>query len=88
MVDLPGPTSVRGIGAPRPRSIFVSGVSSEAVKDKPGKGELQTVRLAKDLASEPAPLDHAKVARIRAALQDGTYSIDPHKIARAVLGNG
>ena len=89
MVDLPGPTSVRGIGASQLRTGVASSIPRKASNDVVvTKGGSQTKSLARDLATEPAPVDQAKVAEIRAAITAGTYSIDPHKIARALLGNG
>jgi len=89
MVDLPGPSAVRSIAASQPRSglATANGVYRGAGKAGASNSEPQTVSVARDLASEPAPVDQARVAQIRAAISAGTYTIEPHKIARALLRN-
>jgi negative regulator of flagellin synthesis FlgM len=51
-------------------------------------GEPASNRLAAEvraLLAEPAPIDSARVARLRAALADGSYRIDPAQIAAAMI---
>lgn len=89
MVDLPAPTPLRGIAAsqqPQPRAAdgATRKVSKEMAENVPPKH----VSLARELASEPAPVDHARVARIQAAIRSGSYRADPEQIARAILKNG
>lgn len=43
------------------------------------------IRLASELAAKPAPVDTARAATLRAAIAEGRYTIDPSKIAGAML---
>jgi len=43
------------------------------------------IRLASDLASQPPPVDAARVASLRAAIAEGTYTTDAKNIALAML---
>ncbi|MGN6514150.1 MAG: flagellar biosynthesis anti-sigma factor FlgM [Lysobacteraceae bacterium] len=45
---------------------------------------LQT--LARELGAAPAGIDMAKVHAVRAAIADGSYQVDPAKIADRLLG--
>lgn len=89
MVDLPAPRPLQGVGAlqqslPRPSGPLPERVS-QAVASKTGA---QLVSVAKQLASKPAPIDHARVAEIKTSITSGTYRANPEDIARALLGNG
>lgn len=46
------------------------------------------IRLAGELASQPAPIDTARIASLRSAIADGRYAAEPAIIARAMLGHG
>ena len=50
-----------------------------------GTGAGVRVDLATGAADSSAPVDHERVAKIRAALRDGTYPIVPAKIADAMI---
>ncbi len=43
------------------------------------------IRLASDLASQPPPVDAARVASLRSAIAEGTYTTDAKNIALAML---
>lgn len=43
------------------------------------------IRLASDLAAQPAPVDTARVAALRGAIAEGRYAVDPAKIAGSML---
>ncbi len=43
------------------------------------------IRLASDLASQPPPVDAARVASLRSAIIEGTYTADAKNIALAML---
>lgn len=43
------------------------------------------ITLAAGIASQPAPVDGARVAAIRSAIADGSYVLDPAATARAML---
>lgn len=43
------------------------------------------IRLASELATQPTPIDAARAAALRSAIADGRYTIDPSKIAGAML---
>jgi negative regulator of flagellin synthesis FlgM len=43
------------------------------------------VTLAADLAQQGPPIDYAKIAQVRQAIADGSYTIDPDRIARSIL---
>lgn len=52
-----------------------------------GNASSSTVSLSMLHASDSADIDTAKVESIKAALRDGSYSIDSGKIADAMLSN-
>ena len=89
MVDLPGPIPLRGPATPqRPTAQ-----PSERPAARPTGGDLggntlpRLVSLASELASAPPPVDHSRIAEIRAAISNGTYRLDPESIARSLLGD-
>lgn len=43
------------------------------------------IRLAGELAAQPAPVDTARVAALRSAIAEGRYAPDPAKIAGAMI---
>ncbi|QNO28137.1 flagellar biosynthesis anti-sigma factor FlgM [Sphingopyxis sp. OPL5] len=43
------------------------------------------IGLAADIASQPAPVDGARVAAIRGAIAGGSYLLDPAATARAMM---
>ena len=87
MVDLPGPTPLRPIGAPRHAPAERGSRSTTQANGELAKKSLpQLVRLAAELSSEPPPVDYARIAQIRAAISNGSYRIDPEQIARALVG--
>ena len=43
------------------------------------------IGLAADIASQPTPVDGARVAAIRSAIAEGRYQLDPGATARAML---
>ena len=43
------------------------------------------ITLAAGIASQPAPIDGARVAAIRGAIANGSYELDPAATARAML---
>jgi len=43
------------------------------------------IRLAGELAAQPAPVDTARVAALRGAIAEGRYAVDPAKIAGAMI---
>jgi negative regulator of flagellin synthesis FlgM len=43
------------------------------------------VTLAADLARQGPPVDYARIAQIRQAIAEGSYKIDPAKIAAAIV---
>jgi len=43
------------------------------------------ITLAAGIASQPAPVDGARVAAIRGAIADGSYQLDPAATARAMM---
>ena len=88
MVDLPAPTPLHGLGPSQQPLSRPSGAASEKGSQTLGTSRAtQLVRVAKELASEPAPVDHARVAQIKASISSGTYRTDPEAIASALLGN-
>ena len=42
-------------------------------------------QLAADLTQQDAPIDTAKIAKIRGAIASGNYIIDPQRIAQAMI---
>lgn len=60
-------------------------VMRDASSAKPASGPGVRVDMA-DMAIDPSvPVDHERVAQIRAALRDGTYPIVPTAIADALI---
>lgn len=45
------------------------------------------IRLASELAAQPAPLDTARIATLRSAIAEGRYTVDPSKIAGSMLAH-
>ncbi|APZ98638.1 flagellar biosynthesis anti-sigma factor FlgM [Sphingopyxis sp. QXT-31] len=43
------------------------------------------ITLAADIAKQPVPVDHGRVAAIREAIAGGSYRLDPAATARAML---
>ena len=43
------------------------------------------ITLAADIAKQPVPVDHSRVAAIRDAIAGGSYRLDPAATARAML---
>lgn len=39
---------------------------------------------ARALTAQPMPVDQARVGQLRQAIQDGSYTLDPQSIARAM----
>ena len=70
----------------------IAGATAEAAP-APAKAKLPTepvataslISLATDIASQPAPVDGARVAAIRSAIADGSYQLDPAATARAMM---
>jgi negative regulator of flagellin synthesis FlgM len=70
----------------------VAGATAEA-SPTPARTKLPTeavataslIGLAADIASQPAPVDGARVAALRSAIADGSYVLDPAATARAML---
>ena len=61
--------AVSPIGAGRPASNETSVRQSDAAT----------------IASEGAPVDQAKIAEIRAAIAEGSYIVDPQKLAQKMI---
>lgn len=51
-------------------------------------GQTGLLATAKALAAMPMPVDQDRVAQLRRAIDDGSYTIDPHAIARAMQDYG
>jgi negative regulator of flagellin synthesis FlgM len=43
------------------------------------------VTLAAELASQGPPVDYARIAQVRQAIADGSYTVDPDRIAQSIL---
>ncbi|WP_374408646.1 flagellar biosynthesis anti-sigma factor FlgM [Pelagerythrobacter sp.] len=68
--------------APVARSERVRPVAADA--DQTGAAALAAV----GLAGTEAPVDHARVDRIRNAIEQGRYLLDPRKTADAIIAGG
>ena len=70
----------------------IAGATAEA-SPTPAKAKMPTepvpvaslISLAADIASQPAPIDGARVAAIRGAIAGGSYVLDPAATARAMM---
>ena len=89
MVDLPGPIPLRGPATPqRPKAQPSERPATRPTGSDLGANTLpKLVSLASELASAPPPVDHSRIAEIRAAISAGTYRLDPESIARSLLGD-
>jgi negative regulator of flagellin synthesis FlgM len=80
-------SKLQGIVAPRAVAIGdraqVAASSAAPRSDAPASGVSVEVSRAADMAS--APVDAERVAKIRAALIDGSYPLVPAKIADAMI---
>ena len=61
------------------KTAAVSGAAAAATE------QAGTPKPAADLASQGAPVDSAKVARIKAAIADGSYKVDADAIAARMI---
>jgi negative regulator of flagellin synthesis FlgM len=77
-----GPARVAKIDSAKPARMVTARDASPVGKALPA-----LVALAAELARE-VPVDHAKVAQIRAAIADGSYRIDPDRIAAGLIAFG
>ena len=71
-------------------SAAVRGGSAKAVSavtESRTAGDQTAIRQsdAATIASEGAPIDQAKVADIRAAIAEGSYIVDPQKLAQKMI---
>lgn len=89
---------IDGGGVSRPIENVTTGASARAGTDRtapvaaPGGDSLRLTgeasglqTLARELGAAPAGIDMAKVNAVRAALADGSYQVDPAKIADRML---
>ncbi|MGB4947791.1 MAG: flagellar biosynthesis anti-sigma factor FlgM [Candidatus Competibacter denitrificans] len=83
---------INGIYSPPVRGSGVERAVSSNVATLRGKpvGEVDQVQLTPgsvslrqlETESQTPPIDHAKVAALREAINNGTYQVDPERIAR------
>lgn len=81
-----GPVSRTSSTAPStdaPKRVAMLTPKPDAVGASAGLSRLVT--LAADLARQGPPVDYVKIAQIRQAIADGSYRVDPSKIAQAVI---
>ncbi|UNU43139.1 flagellar biosynthesis anti-sigma factor FlgM [Sphingopyxis sp. YF1] len=80
-------SNVVRIGAVRRLSGHAAGPAPAPAQAKPADpvAAASLIGLASDIASQPAPVDGARVAAIRSAIAEGRYQLDPGATARAML---
>jgi negative regulator of flagellin synthesis FlgM len=81
--SLPGMLSNRPTPASASQPAAAAGARS-AVAGQTGSSAVQLRDLARSMAAKP-PVDAAKVAELRAAVQSGRYRIDPEAIAARMI---
>lgn len=74
---IPGETRLSSVRAP-----------ADAAPTEPRRQITSGIVMSETLDVGEAPVDTARVAEIRKALADGTYSIEPRKIADAMMAFG
>ena len=77
----PAPAAIERSGTPRAQAIAeVSAPSSDNVRLT---GEAEALRVVqKQTKAGPPPMDMAKIEALRAALNAGTYRVNPQEIAQ------
>jgi len=85
-------TSVKNAATPKPGQGAPASASSTAAQSTRSAGVAVTVStlaraLEKSEATQASDIDTAKVASVKAAIQDGTYVVNPEAIADKLLSN-
>lgn len=85
-------SSVKNATAPKPGQGAPASATSTAAQSTRSAGVAVTVStlargLEKTEGSQAAEIDTAKVASVKAAIQDGTYVVNPEAIADKLLSN-
>jgi negative regulator of flagellin synthesis FlgM len=76
--------SVRAVRSPAtPAVARVAPVRAE--QSPPAATLPQLLNLVADLAGAEPPVDNARIAEIRRAIADGSYTVDPDVLARAIV---
>lgn len=89
MADLNGITPLRAAGSlQRPLAKASAHFPGSPGNELAGKSLPQLIQLADELASEPPPVNYARIAEIRDAISTGNYRLDPNAIAQRILGQG
>ncbi|MBL8652194.1 MAG: flagellar biosynthesis anti-sigma factor FlgM [Sphingopyxis sp.] len=76
------------LGAVRKVAGATADAGPAAVPAKPASDAVPVaslITLAAGIASQPAPIDGARVAAIRGAIANGSYRLDPAATARAMM---
>ncbi len=73
--QLPATLSKDGVATPRVAPVNVDRITSMP----------KLVSLASALAEQGPPFDFAKIAQVRQAIAEGSYRVNPDKIADAVM---
>ena len=84
---------VGGVGRITPvrklAASLASAASSGAVTPSPApSGAMPAaglIRIANELAAQPVPIDTVRVAALRGMIAEGRYTVDPAKIAGAMI---
>ena len=83
----PPSTPIDGLTGPRPRT-------APAAPADPARDQVEVSGAGRDLARAEAAVERAGdlrldvVSRLRAAVKAGTYRVDPHAVARAMVERG
>lgn len=73
---------VRGIAG---RTGAMASTTARAVDTAPAPLPVaRLIGLAQELADQPPPVDHVRIAALRNAIADGSYAVDAALVAKAV----
>ena len=84
MINPLGPTRAQAVAARTP-PMAAADQRAVATPPPPSATPYRLADEVRALLAEPAPIDGARVARLRAALADGRFRIDPAQIAAAMI---
>lgn len=78
-------TMIEGTGARSPLMQLLARAPRQVEAGEPSSRSTEARGPMRSMTSEPAPFDGARVERVRAAIADGSYLIEPMRIAERMI---